>query len=89
MTREEREKFVRDAIDAVDDWHEDIASAVMAIVNRWSEEVEEVNELGFDEVEAIGLDGTGRDGDPRFPYTWANLTDDERRMLRTYRETQS
>jgi len=25
-------------------------------------------ELTFDESEALGLDGTGRDGDPRFPY---------------------
>ena len=46
------------------------------------------DELSFDEVEAIGLDGTGRDLNERFPYTWSNLTDDERRMLRTYRETQ-
>ena len=25
-------------------------------------------ELDFDEVTALGFDGTGRDGDPRFPY---------------------
>ena len=31
-------------------------------------------ELSFDTAEGIGLDGSGRDGDPRFPYTWANLT---------------
>lgn len=43
-------------------------------------------ELSYDEVEAIGLDGTGRDGDPRFPYRWSNLTDDERRMLGIYRD---
>jgi hypothetical protein len=39
------------------------------------------DELDIDEVEAIGLDGTGRDGDPRFPYTWAKLTDAERAAL--------
>ncbi len=37
--------------------------------------------LLFDDVEDIGLDGTGRDGDPRFPYTWAKLTTAERAQL--------
>ena len=41
-------------------------------------------ELPFEATEALGLDGTGRDGDERFPYTWSNLTDDERRRLRAY-----
>jgi hypothetical protein len=41
-------------------------------------------ELPFDAVEAIGLDGTGRDGDPRFPYRWANLMPDERRRMQAY-----
>jgi hypothetical protein len=41
-------------------------------------------ELSFDEVEAIGLDGTGRNGDDRFPYTWGNLTPDERERLHAY-----
>lgn len=45
-------------------------------------------ELPFDVVEDLGLDGTGRDGDPRFPYTWANLTDTERaRMALLYPPT--
>lgn len=35
-------------------------------------------ELDFDTVERAGLDGTGRDGDPRFPYTWSSLTATER-----------
>jgi hypothetical protein len=40
--------------------------------------------LSFDSVEAIGLDGTGHDGDERFPYTWSNLTPDERERLEAY-----
>lgn len=30
-------------------------------------------ELDFDTVEDMGLDGTGRDGNPFFPYTRANV----------------
>ncbi len=30
-------------------------------------------ELTFDECEAIGLDGTGRDGNPLFPYTLTSV----------------
>ena len=41
-------------------------------------------ELSFDAVEAIGLDGTGRTADHRFPCTWANLTADERDQLRAH-----
>jgi hypothetical protein len=37
--------------------------------------------LSADLVDDLGLDSTGRDGDDRFPYTWANLTDAERRQL--------
>lgn len=48
-------------------------------------ELFEDEELGFDEVEAIGLDGTGRDMDERFPYTWRKLTDAERMALVGYR----
>lgn len=48
-------------------------------------ELWEDEELGFDEVEAIGLDGTGRDMDERFPYTWCKLTDAERMALVGYR----
>lgn len=48
-------------------------------------ELWEDEELGFDEVEAIGLDGTGRDMDERFPYTWRKLTDAERMALVGYR----
>jgi hypothetical protein len=36
-----------------------------------------MTELDFDSVEAIGLDGTGRDQDSRFPYTLENLRDGE------------
>lgn len=43
-------------------------------------------ELDLDSVEALGLDGTGRDGNERFPYTIFNLTDDERRRLWTLAE---
>jgi hypothetical protein len=38
-------------------------------------------ELGFDDVESLGLDGTGRDADERFPYTWAKLTEQEQARL--------
>ena len=38
-------------------------------------------ELDFDTVEALGLDGTGRDGNERWPYTYGNLTDEERARL--------
>lgn len=44
-------------------------------------------ELGADEVDALGLDSTGRDGDPRFPYTEAKLTPAELASLVTYRGT--
>ncbi len=44
-------------------------------------------ELSLDIVEALGLDGTGRDGDDRFPYTWDNLTDTERDQLWTLART--
>jgi hypothetical protein len=37
--------------------------------------------LTFDQAEAAGVDGTGRDQDPRFPYTWGNLTTEERAKL--------
>jgi hypothetical protein len=37
--------------------------------------------LSVDEVEAIGLDGTGVDHNERFPYAYANLTDEERAKL--------
>ncbi|MGV0985011.1 MAG: hypothetical protein ACOYB2_10680 [Limnohabitans sp.] len=47
-----------------------------------------VGELSYDEVEAIGLDGTGRDGDERFPYTFASLTPDDRRRLLGVWETE-
>lgn len=39
-------------------------------------------ELPFDVSDALGLDATGRDGDDRFPYTWANLTPDEQDKTR-------
>lgn len=42
--------------------------------------------LDYDTVAAIGLDGTGRDQDPRFPYTEANLTPAETIRLRRYRD---
>ena len=38
-------------------------------------------ELSFNETEALGLDGTGCDGNPRFPYTYGNLTVEERELL--------
>jgi len=41
----------------------------------------ECGELSFDECELLGLDGTGRDGDPRFPYTYAGLTAAEKAVL--------
>ena len=34
-------------------------------------------QLNADTVQALRLDPTGRDGDPRFPYTLENLTDRE------------
>jgi hypothetical protein len=40
-------------------------------------------ELPLDAVEALGLDGTGRDGDDRFPYTWRKLTEVEQGRLRS------
>lgn len=38
--------------------------------------------LPYDVVEALGLDGSGHDGNERFPYTWSSLTDAERARLR-------
>lgn len=43
--------------------------------------VHEERELTFDEVDGFGLDATGRDGDPRFPYKMSNLNIDERKKL--------
>lgn len=43
--------------------------------------------LPFDAVEAIGLDGTGRDADDRAPYTWNNLTGAEREKLQQWAVT--
>jgi hypothetical protein len=37
--------------------------------------------LPSDAVSALGLDATGRDGDTRFPYRWAVLTEAERVRL--------
>lgn len=48
-------------------------------------EVEPEGLLTFEDAEAIGLDATGRDGDPRFPYTEANLTPAERGLLAAHR----
>ena len=39
------------------------------------------HQLSFDEAERAGLDGTGRDGDPRFPYHLSDLTESEKRLL--------
>lgn len=39
------------------------------------------DELSFDEAEALGFDGTGRDLDPRFPLRLSNLTPQERVLL--------
>lgn len=41
--------------------------------------------LDADTVQGIGLDPTGRDGDPRFPYTEASLSGEERVRLAAYR----
>lgn len=46
---------------------------------------ENEDELGAEEVDAIGLDSSGLSGDPRFPYTEANLTDEEQSALALYR----
>lgn len=46
-------------------------------------------ELSYDEAEALGLDGTGRDGDARFPYTYASLTAGERAQLEAFRAARS
>jgi hypothetical protein len=40
--------------------------------------------LTYDECEAIGLDGTGINGDERFPYTYGSLTDAEWVVLEAY-----
>jgi hypothetical protein len=37
--------------------------------------------LSLDLVEQIGLDGSGTDGNERFPYRWSNLTGQERNLL--------
>jgi hypothetical protein len=44
------------------------------------------DQLTFDEAEGIGLDGTGRDGNPRFPYRYSNLTPAEMKRLTHYRK---
>ena len=38
-------------------------------------------ELSADQVDALGLDSSGTDGNERFPYTGGNLTADERQRL--------
>lgn len=44
-------------------------------------------EMDFDTAEAIGLDGTGMDMDPRFPHTYFTLTDEEKVKFWQYRIT--
>ncbi len=36
----------------------------------------DLRELTFDEATDAGFDGTGRDGDPRFPYHEFDIADD-------------
>lgn len=45
--------------------------------------------LTFDEAEALGLDGTGRDMDPSFPHTYAGLTDEQKVRYWQYRIMQT
>jgi hypothetical protein len=45
------------------------------------------DELSFDEADAFGLDATGRDGDPRFPWTVTDLTPAQRQRLAELRAT--
>lgn len=42
-------------------------------------------DLTFDEAEAIGLDGTGMNMDPRFPHKYIALTDEEKVRFWQYR----
>jgi hypothetical protein len=40
------------------------------------------DQLTLQQAGALLLDGTGRNGDPRFPFRWSNLSDDERWLFR-------
>ena len=51
-----------------------------------AERLEFLPELTIDECEAVGVDGTGRDGDPRYPYTIANLELHQVELLCLHRE---
>jgi hypothetical protein len=60
----------------------DMVAALVDFLGDWrAEKILSAVELNFDQVEQLGLDGTGRDGDERFPYTVGNLTDAERERL--------
>lgn len=49
-----------------------------------ADQVHPDDELSYDECEAIGLDGTGINGDERFPYTYGTLTADETAALKAH-----
>ena len=52
------------------------AFSTRIIGSEWESDTE-LTELDADTVSALGLDPTGRDGDPRWPYALENLTDAE------------
>jgi hypothetical protein len=67
------------------DWPRVIDCYPADVLSQKSVEVD-ADELTFDEVEALGLDGSGRDGDPRHPYRESALTEQEKTRLAAYRE---
>lgn len=78
------------AIQAEECWQDisDTREPWAVAFDRTHERLTMATELSYDEAEALGLDGTGRDGDARFPYTYASLTTDERARLDAYRAAQ-
>lgn len=77
---------VHEAVEHALAWRAD--EARRAAKARWAETgggPEPEGLLDADEVWGIGLDPTGRDGDPRHPFTEADLTETERAKLARYR----
>lgn len=60
----------------------DMVSVLVGLLGEYrAEKLLGAVEITFDQAESLGLDGTGRDGNERAPYTIGNLTDDERQQL--------
>lgn len=87
-----RETLTMPTRDAPASWAGWVGEAAFHYLNDFSDfcggravPINESDLLDADTVAALDLDPTGRDGNPRFPYSEASLTDPERAALAVYR----